>query len=676
VNGCDAIVVPNDISWDALSALEFDNIVISPGPGHPGEPKDFGICREALTRSSVPVLGVCLGHQGIALAYGGALAAGDEILHGQRSRILHDGGALFAEVPQGFWAVRYHSLLAVPPIPAGLRTIAWTDEGAVMGLAAVDKPLYGVQFHPESCMTEHGVRILENFRDITLGRLGASFLETDDEDELTYSLAAPPLDRARDSVRVHFERIPGSVDAEALFAALRGNGHVAWLDSARRGVDTGRYSYIASAGGALGEDVCYDQSARTCTATHAGETRQFADTSIFEYLAANHARYDVVMPQAYSAGLPFGFCGGYIGWIGYECKVDCGFPGARTVSTDDAMLLFADRVIVMDHDCEDVSLVTLIGVGGEAQAQAWLETMRELIARVKKSEPRPLEPLRVDGKASARPICAKEQYLREIAYCREVLRRGDSYQICLSNQFAVESEIEPFEAYRRLRRANPAPYAAYLDFGQTQVACASPERFLRVARSGIVEARPIKGTSPRHDNPVRDAELALALARDVKEAAENLMIVDLLRNDLGRVCTVGSVHVPSLMAVESFETVHQLVSTIRGELRADLTVIDCLRACFPPGSMTGAPKLRATQVIDDLEVAGRGIYSGVLGYVGVDGAAEFNVVIRTLVRRQGRITVGAGGAITVLSDGDREWNEVLLKAKSVLNALEATVTEP
>jgi para-aminobenzoate synthetase len=312
VNGCEAIVVPNDISWDALNALEFDNIVISPGPGHPGEPKDFGVCRDVLARSSVPVLGVCLGHQGIALAYGGALATGDQILHGQRSRISHDGGPLFAEVPQGFWAVRYHSLLAVPPIPAGLRTIAWTEEGAVMGLAAVDKPIYGVQFHPESCMTEHGSRILENFRDITLRQLGVWFLDGGNEYEPIRLVPAPLARRARESVRVHYERIPSTVDAEALFAALRGNGHVAWLDSARRGVDTGRYSYIASAGGALGEVVCYDQSARTCTATHAGETRLLADTSIFEYLAANHARYDVVMPQEFPAGLPFGFCGGYI----------------------------------------------------------------------------------------------------------------------------------------------------------------------------------------------------------------------------------------------------------------------------------------------------------------------------------------------------------------------------
>jgi para-aminobenzoate synthetase len=673
VNGCEAVVVPNDVSWEALNVLDFDNIVVSPGPGRPEKPEDFGICKEVLARAEVPVLGVCLGHQGIVLAYGGNIAVGARILHGQRSRISHDAGPLFAGVPQAFWAVRYHSLLAVPPVPAGLRVIAWAEDGSIMGVAADDKPLYGVQFHPESCMTEHGMRILENFRDITFERMAGI-----DARRTFTSIPAEPVPQvrpARASLRILFERVPGIVDAEALFTALRGTEYIAWLDSARRGVGTGRYSYIASAGGALGEIVRYDQSTRTCTVTRAGKTRILGDTSIFEYLADDARRYDLVYPEAFPGGMPFDFCGGYVGWIGYECKADCGFVGVRTVATDDAALVFADRLVIVDHDCEDVSFLALVGADGQTEARAWLDAMRVLAARVRVEQPLPLQRAHGGGKAFARPLRSKEQYMRDIVQCQEVLRRGDSYQICLSNRFTIESEGSPFEAYRRLRRGNPAPYAAYLDFGQTQVACTSPESFLRVTRDGIVEAKPIKGTAPRYANPVRDAESALGLARDVKETAENLMIVDLLRNDLGRVCVVGSVHVPSLMAIESFETVHQMVSTVRGALRASVTAIDCLRACFPAGSMTGAPKLRSTQVIDALESAGRGIYSGVLGYVGVDGAAEFNVVIRTLVHHRGYGSVGAGGGITVLSDGEREWNEVVLKVRSVLNALEANIEE-
>lgn len=167
VNGCEAIVVRNDARWEDLCALEFDNIVISPGPGRPDVESDFGICAKVLANTNVPVLGVCLGHQGIALEYGGQVVRDTQIFHGQRSRIFHAEHPLFAGVPQGFWAVRYHSLLAVEPIPQQLAVIAWTKERSIMALAAVDRPLYGVQFHPESWMTEHGVKIMENFRDLT-----------------------------------------------------------------------------------------------------------------------------------------------------------------------------------------------------------------------------------------------------------------------------------------------------------------------------------------------------------------------------------------------------------------------------------------------------------------------------------------------------------------------------
>jgi para-aminobenzoate synthetase len=268
----------------------------------------------------------------------------------------------------------------------------------------------------------------------------------------------------------------------------------------------------------------------------------------------------------------------------------------------------------------------------------------------------------------------REQYLADIARCQAALAAGESYEVCLTDQISTSASPDPFELYRVLRRVNPAPFAAYLKLGEVAVLSSSPERFLSVDRDRRVQARPIKGTTPRSEDPVLDEELRAGLTQDEKTYAEHLMIVDLLRNDLGRVCEIDSVRVPELMVVEDYATVHQLISTVTGLLEDGRTPVECVRACFPGGSMTGAPKLRTMEIIDDIEREARGVYSGALGYFGVDGSVDLSIVIRTIVMRPGATTIGAGGAIVMQSDPQEEFDEILLKARAPMAAIAQAMT--
>jgi para-aminobenzoate synthetase component 1 len=262
-------------------------------------------------------------------------------------------------------------------------------------------------------------------------------------------------------------------------------------------------------------------------------------------------------------------------------------------------------------------------------------------------------------------------YAKAVQQIREHILAGDLYQANLTHRLAVPLAADPWRIYCELRRSHPAPFAAFLDGEEIQVVGSSPERFLRLEPGGAIESRPIKGTRPRGAGPVEDRALAAELLASEKERAENVMIVDLVRNDLGRVCATGTVEVPSLFAVEPHPTVFQMVSTVRGRLRPGLDVVDALRASFPPGSMTGAPKIAAMELLARLEPVRRGVYSGALGWLDARGGADLSVVIRTLLCRPGRGWLQVGGAIVLDSDPAAEWAETFAKARALLDAAAA-----
>ena len=281
--------------------------------------------------------------------------------------------------------------------------------------------------------------------------------------------------------------------------------------------------------------------------------------------------------------------------------------------------------------------------------------------------------------ASARPDNVREgpttQYADAFATVQEHLRAGNSYEVNLTHRLTRRADLDPLTAYLRLRELNPAPYSGFLqhdvDGARGWLLSSSPERYALITPDRHLETKPIKGTTPRGATPDEDEAHRDRLATDPKTRAENLMIVDLLRNDLSLVCEVGSVEVPALMQVESYESVHQLVSTVRGRLREDVTTIGALRALFPAGSMTGAPKLRTMQVIEEVEATPRGVYAGAFGWISGDGPADLGVVIRSLVTDgSGTWSLGTGGGITVRSDVAGEWAEAQWKAERLLRVFD------
>jgi para-aminobenzoate synthetase len=423
---------------------------------------------------------------------------------------------------------------------------------------------------------------------------------------------------------------------------------------------------MVSTGGPLSSVVTYDVSEGRVKVAR-GVSSEAHEESIFDYLSREMKRLRYL-----SDDLPFDFNCGYVGYFGYELKADTEGDLRFESSMPDAAFIFADRLIAFDHVERCTYLVCVTEPTSEDEGRRWI---RETAARLEALPP--LEPVDLSAIASGgepaefRLSRSHRRYLDDIARIKQHLIEGESYEVCLTNKVWTDLAPEPLPLYRTLRHVNPAPFSAYLRLGEASVLSSSPERFLSVGRDRWLEAKPIKGTCPRGADRGEDLRLAEELRTGEKNRAENLMITDLLRNDLGVVCDIGTVHVPHLMAIESYETVHQLVSTVRGQLREDLEPPDGIRACFPGGSMTGAPKKRTMEIIDDLEGEARGVYSGAIGYLGLSGGCDLNIVIRTIVMDGESTTIGAGGAIVMQSDAEDEYQEMLLKARALMRALAA-----
>ncbi|GAA0599023.1 aminodeoxychorismate synthase component I [Kutzneria viridogrisea] len=627
VTGCAPVVLRNDDPLLSPALLtEFDNVVLSPGPGTPEQDTDLGRCLELLDRCELPLLGVCLGHQAIAHAFGAKVARAPQPRHGRTSPVLHEGEGLFAGLPSPFEAVRYHSL-AVTDLPEQIEPTAWTPDGVLMGLRHRDRPLWGVQFHPESIRTEHGHALLRNFTELRPHGARRPVISTSGANP---SGGKPSRSRR---CRVHVRELATDWHEEVAFDRLfRPSRYAFWLDSG----DRDRFSIMGDARSAV--------------------RAQDVPGGFFDWLDGELRQVEVDVPE-----LPFEFALGWVGYLGYELKAECGGERAHTSPYPDAVLAFAERALVFDHLEHRTYLLAL--------DQTWLDEAETALIGLSDVDPiyhgRPQGPSRVHLRHG------RNRYLESIAACQDAIAAGETYEVNLTNALRARGDLDPWQAYQFLRRNNSTPFGALLQLDELSVLSTSPERFLRVDRHGAVESKPIKGTRPRGDTPEQDELLREQLRTSEKDRSESLMIVDLVRNDLARCAEIGSVHVPGLFQVESYPTVHQLVATVRAQLRADASAVDCVRAAFPGGSMTGAPKIRTMRLIDQLEGAARGVYSGAIGYFSLTGAADLSIVIRTAVITPGLVDYGVGGAVVALSDAEAEYEETAVKAAPLLDLLGA-----
>ncbi len=441
----------------------------------------------------------------------------------------------------------------------------------------------------------------------------------------------------------------------AAVAALRGRPGLAWLDSALPGERLGRWSIVASDPRwtltSYGSDVLYDGPCGP-RRLRPGALRAFARA-----VEAEPA------PEGDLADLPF--VGGAIGYLGFELGREVERLPATTlddVGAPDLAVGWYDAALVFDE---------LDGLG-------WLVGQPESVAALRaRLDAVPPEAGR--ARASAlRPNMTREAYLAAVRRAQEYVRAGDIYQVNLAQRFSASLAGSGLDAYLQLRAASPSPFAAYLDTrgssGGIEVLSSSPERFL-LLDGELLETRPIKGTRPRGATPAEDAALAAELCASTKDLAEHVMIVDLERNDLGRVAATGTVHVPEFAALESFRQVHHLTSTVRARRRAGVTLEEILRATFPGGSITGAPKVRALEIIDELEPTVRGVYTGSIGYVSAHGRMDFNIAIRTITLADGIAHLHVGGAIVHDSDPEQEYTETLHKARGMARALGVTLPD-
>lgn len=446
-------------------------------------------------------------------------------------------------------------------------------------------------------------------------------------------------------------------DSSVIFSRIAHEPWAVYLDSGQPGSQYGRYDIIAAA-----PFITLSTDGKQTEIHDSSGTRVSADDP---FLLLKQA----LEPYSQQAcELPF--CGGAIGYFGYDlarCLERLPTQAKDGEYIPQMMVGIYDWAVVVDHRERQAWLVS------HGKCTDTRDKWQKLCALFESPAAPGEGVFEITSKVSSNMDLTS--YAKAFRKIQQYIFDGDCYQVNLAQRFSAQANGNAWAAYLHLREISPAPFMAYMNLPGVQVLSDSPERFLQIVGTHV-ETRPIKGTRPRSDDPEQDRNNANALKSSLKDRAENLMIVDLLRNDIGKSCTTGSVHAGRLFALESFANVHHLVSTITGRLASGMTALDLLRGCFPGGSITGAPKLRAMQIIEELEPHRRGVYCGAIGYIGFDGNMDTSIAIRTAAYSAGEIRFWAGGGIVADSEMQKEYDETLDKASSMLQLIQHFSTKP
>ena len=617
---------------------DYSHLVIGHGPAK----ADLELLKSV---PNLPMLAIGAGYQHLAETYGHRTTSSVQPIYGQPVTHNHSSTGIFAGVPNPVELISYHPWRLASMAPMDFSIHAVDDNDDVLAFRVQGTHHWGIHADPAALQSTAGATLIENFLALAPKRADTA--------------KEPMVARTTDQpVSVFTRQLPGELDTASTFINLQGKASAAfWLDSASAHLGQGNISLLGTNLGPLAQTIRWDVETHQLD-VHTDDTVHSLNVDVLEYLT------DHSWQPAHVPNFP-GFTGGWVGYLGYEAKQAtlAGHRNTWRASTPDAYWIRPQSFIVYDHHKQRTVLFAY-------QDASLLDDIESTLVFGPTLDTAPAERGSIEGRWR---LSAKE-YQQAVARIQTQLNSGAAAGICLTDTFTMAvDDLDGLQLYLRLRSCNPAPYAGYLRFNtfddNLEILAASPEKYLSVDAEGTMETKPIKGTVARSQDPYLDDEVAKKLARDPKTQSENLMIADLLRDDLAPVTVPGTVQVPKLMAVESFATVHQLVTTVTGQLLPGTPVTQALAAVFPGGSMTGAPKLASLAVLEDLEAGPRGVYSGALGWIGGNNAAELSVVIRTIVLDDGHLSIGAGGAVVVDSDPAAENQEKHLKAQALIDCI-------